>query len=327
MREVELDAVPATRSGACRTAAADELLPAGRPRRASRGSRASSCAGRRARRPAAAAAPPPGSSGTGSTQIDAPYSETTRSNGRVGQAGLGRVRLDQRELEPELLLHLARRLELRRRDVDADRPGAARRASQAETYAVPQPSSTTSLPVELRQHAHARPRGSPQIPQVISSAAQCSRALAPVCSAFDFVQSSRLRAASSRRAHRRRTRARSRAAPTRANRSRGSRLFGIDVARSPRIVPGSASAGFVAPIVFRIVAIAPSPSTTSAQRRRRGDERRRARRRRASRCARRSARRRGRGRRGGACRRRRGSRGARSARGSRRRARARSRPA
>ena len=28
------------------------------------------------------------------------------------------------------------------------------------------------------------------------------------------------------------------------------RLFGIDVAKSPRIVPGSASAGFVAPIVF-----------------------------------------------------------------------------
>jgi len=42
------------------------------------------------------------------------------------------------------------------------------------------------------------------------------------------------------------------------------RLFGIEVAKSPRIVPGSASAGFVAPIVFRIVAIAPSPSTTSA---------------------------------------------------------------
>ena len=29
-------------------------------------------------------------------------------------------------------------------------------------------------------------------------------------------------------------------------------------------MPGSASAGFVAPIVLRIVAIAPSPSTTSA---------------------------------------------------------------
>jgi hypothetical protein len=41
-------------------------------------------------------------------------------------------------------------------------------------------------------------------------------------------------------------------------------LSGIDIARSPRIVPGSAFAGFVAPIVLRIVAIAPSPSTTSA---------------------------------------------------------------
>ena len=42
------------------------------------------------------------------------------------------------------------------------------------------------------------------------------------------------------------------------------RLSGIDIARSPRIVPGSAFAGFVAPIVLRMVAIALSPSTTSA---------------------------------------------------------------
>ena len=35
-------------------------------------------------------------------------------------------------------------------------------------------------------------------------------------------------------------------------------------AKSPRIEPGSASAGFVAPIVVRVVAIAPSPSSTSA---------------------------------------------------------------
>src|SRR5207302_11118876 len=43
------------------------------------------------------------------------------------------------------------------------------------------------------------------------------------------------------------------------------RLSGIETARSPRIVPGAAFAGSVAPIVERIVAIAPSPSTTSAQ--------------------------------------------------------------
>jgi hypothetical protein len=42
-------------------------------------------------------------------------------------------------------------------------------------------------------------------------------------------------------------------------------LSGIEEARSPRIVPGAAFAGSVAPIVARSVAIAPSPSTTSAQ--------------------------------------------------------------
>jgi len=42
------------------------------------------------------------------------------------------------------------------------------------------------------------------------------------------------------------------------------RLFGIASANSPRSDPGSASAGFVAPIVLRAVAIAPSPSKTSA---------------------------------------------------------------
>ena len=42
------------------------------------------------------------------------------------------------------------------------------------------------------------------------------------------------------------------------------RLFGIASANSPRRLPGSASAGFVAPIVLRHVAIAPSPSRTNA---------------------------------------------------------------
>ena len=42
------------------------------------------------------------------------------------------------------------------------------------------------------------------------------------------------------------------------------RLSGIESARSPRIEPGVASAGLVAPIVVRTVAIAPSPSSTSA---------------------------------------------------------------
>ena len=67
-----------------------------------------------------------------------------------------------------------------------------------------------------------------------------------------------------RRAHRPRTRARSRGRRTRASRSRG-RDCPASRARSRR---GSsrapACAGLVAPIVWRTVAIAPSPSTTSA---------------------------------------------------------------
>ena len=38
----------------------------------------------------------------------------------------------------------------------------------------------------------------------------------------------------------------------------------MESARSPRIVPGAESAGFVEPIVERTTAIAPSPSSTSA---------------------------------------------------------------
>ena len=43
----------------------------------------------------------------------------------VGKPRRGGVGLEQGELEPVLALQLARRLELRRRHVDADRPGAA----------------------------------------------------------------------------------------------------------------------------------------------------------------------------------------------------------
>src|SRR5207302_392771 len=42
------------------------------------------------------------------------------------------------------------------------------------------------------------------------------------------------------------------------------RLSGIESARSPRMVPGAESFGFVAPIVVRTTGIADSPSSTSA---------------------------------------------------------------
>ena len=50
----------------------------------------------------------------------------------VRQARLGRVGLDERELDPRLGHHPPRRLELRRRDVDADRPRAALREPRRE---------------------------------------------------------------------------------------------------------------------------------------------------------------------------------------------------
>ena len=73
---------------------------------------------------------------------------------------------------------------------------APRRASQAETYAVPQPSSTTSSP--LRSPSVPRPSSrTPHTPQVISCSAHFRAAFASVYAAFACVQSSRLRFASS----------------------------------------------------------------------------------------------------------------------------------
>ena len=60
----------------------------------------------------------------GSAQIDAPYSEIARSNDASAQRDVLGARLEQRELEPEPLLHRPRGLELRGRHVHADRPGA-----------------------------------------------------------------------------------------------------------------------------------------------------------------------------------------------------------
>ena len=61
----------------------------------------------------------------GSHQMLAPYSETARSKLSDGQRHVLGARLDEREVEPDLGLAAARRRELRRRDVDADRAGAA----------------------------------------------------------------------------------------------------------------------------------------------------------------------------------------------------------
>ena len=73
---------------------------------------------------------------------------------------------------------------------------APRRASQAETYAVPQPSSITSRPATSPSEP-SDDSGTPKTPQVISAAAQLSLAFASVYAAFASVQSSRFRFASS----------------------------------------------------------------------------------------------------------------------------------
>jgi hypothetical protein len=99
--------------------------------------------------------------------------------------------LEQRELEPELPLQLARRRQLR--GVGSTPTGRAPRlASQAEKYAVPQPSSTTSRPA-TSPITPSWDSGISKIPQSISSFPQARRAVSPVCSAFAFVQISTFR--------------------------------------------------------------------------------------------------------------------------------------
>ena len=58
--------------------------------------------------------------------------------------------------------------------------------------------------------------------------------------------------------------------PTSAESEPCIRFSDVSMARSPRIVPGAASAGFVAPIIARTTCqVSSGPSTTSQQRRRR----------------------------------------------------------
>ena len=155
--------------------------------RRSRAPRASSCGGRRARRRAAGAAPPPGSTCTGRTRSTR---RTRRRRGRTIPSGAARPRRSPRQLEleiPRLRAAAPRRLELRRREVDADDARAAPREPGAE---VRRPAAELD-DVLARRRRRGTPHlrlGSPHIPQVISSRAQASRARASVYSAFAFVQ-------------------------------------------------------------------------------------------------------------------------------------------
>ena len=117
---------------------------------------------------------------------------------------------------PVSSLHPPRRLELRRSDVDA-----APRAAPCEPgakYAVPQPSSITSLPATSPSTPSSDSGTAEHPPVDLLGFAHASSARASVYSAFVFVQASRF-ALRRRQAHPG-TRARSRAPPTRASPSR-----------------------------------------------------------------------------------------------------------
>ena len=111
---------------------------------------------------------------------------------RVRKRHVLRVRLDQLHGESRSRAHPASRLELRGRNVDARHPSTALCEPRAE---VGRPASELDhVLARTRPRARrARSRSGPNMPQVISSAAQASAARASVYSAFAFVQASRFR--------------------------------------------------------------------------------------------------------------------------------------
>src|SRR4051812_25626624 len=131
----------------------------------------------------------------GSTQIEAPYSETTRSalaSGRPVSAASASTRGNSMPV-----LAIIRRAVSSCAGVTSTPTGRAPFfASQAEKYAVPQPSSTTSLP-STSPRTFRSDSSIPQMPHEISSSAQFVSAFSSVYSAFAFVQRVTFFAASS----------------------------------------------------------------------------------------------------------------------------------
>src|SRR5438094_2595049 len=123
----------------------------------------------------------------------APYARAVLGDGeieaRVGQRDLLGVAVQEREAETVLSLEPSGRLELLGRVVDATMR-APRRASQADQYAVPQPSSMTSLPATSGTTWRSR-SGTLQIPHVGSSLAQ-ARWPRPAYSTLSWSQCARL---------------------------------------------------------------------------------------------------------------------------------------
>ena len=128
----------------------------------------------------------------GSHQIDAPYSETTRSNDGVREPVVLGVRLEELEPEPELRVHPPRGRELRGRQVDSDDARAPRRASHAPKYASAAAELDHVLPGDVRQHAHVRLRDADAPGDLLLR--PCVARRASVYSAFACVPLARMRA-------------------------------------------------------------------------------------------------------------------------------------
>src|SRR4051812_8166135 len=130
----------------------------------------------------------------GSTQIDAPYSETTRSAHASGNPLAPASASTRGNAIP--VSAIIRRAVASCAGVTSTPTGRAPRlASQAEKYAVPQPSSTTSSPL-TSPRTFSSDSSIPQMPHEISSSAQFVRAFSSAYSAFACVQSSTFLAAS-----------------------------------------------------------------------------------------------------------------------------------
>ena len=154
--------VAATRCGACRTAAAASCSPTWPRSSGAQRSRASSCVGRRACRRARSSRAASGIHCDGSAQIDAPYSDTDEVERRVGQRHVLAGASTSGNSIP--VSGCIRRAVSSCAGVGSTPTGRApRRASHAEKYAVPQPSSTTSSPSTSRAR-RARASGTPQMP-------------------------------------------------------------------------------------------------------------------------------------------------------------------
>src|SRR5207253_4292257 len=127
----------------------------------------------------------------GSHQIDAPYSEMAGSNAAPGRPVASAFA--STSSRPSLYLMFSRRAVSSWAAVMSTPTTrrAPRRFSQAATYAVPQPSSTTSLP-RTSGRTPSLLSGVFQTPQEISGSFHSPSALPSVYAALFFVQWSRL---------------------------------------------------------------------------------------------------------------------------------------